>query len=141
MLLHPDRTAVRRVRQRREIVIDSEVVDVQETQDLGVGDPRIRLYERALCRDPRNHFLLIDLAREYARHQRLFDADKMLLRILELYPRNAKIRSMVAATYAMAGCPQQAIQHYRTVLDLDPQHPESAAILAELSSLCGKFGN
>jgi Tfp pilus assembly protein PilF len=55
--------------------------------------------------------------------------------VLELYPQSVKVRSMVAASYAMVGLPQQAIEHYRLALELDPQHPESAAILAALSSL------
>ncbi len=95
----------------------------------------ISLYEQALCRDPKNHLLLIDLARAYGLRYRLPEAEQMLDRALRLYPRSAKVRSMVAATYAMISRPAQAIEHYRRALELDPQHPESAAILAELATL------
>jgi len=101
----------------------------------------MRLYELALRRDPSNHFLLIDLAREYGLHEQLLDADQTLLRVIELYPRSAKVRSMVAASYAMVGLPQQAIQHYRLALELDPLHPESTAIRAELASLVAQDRN
>jgi len=79
--------------------------------------------------------LLIDLAREYGLHGRLLNADQTLLRVIELYPQSAKVRTMVAASFAMVGLPQQAIQHYRLALELDPLHPESMAIRAELASL------
>lgn len=101
----------------------------------------MRLYELALRRDPNNHLLLIDLAREYGLHEQLLDADQTLLRVIELYPRSAKVRSMVAASYAMVGLPQQAIQHYRLALELDPLHPESAAIRAELTALVARDRN
>jgi tetratricopeptide (TPR) repeat protein len=95
----------------------------------------MRLYELALRRDPDNHFLLIDLAREYGLHNQLHNADQKLSRVIELYPHSAKVRSMVAASYAMIGLPQQAIEHYRLALELEPLHPESTAIRTELELL------
>jgi Flp pilus assembly protein TadD len=136
----PSNTIVPTLSRGRPFQPNAASVRDRGTYSRNVDDSLIKLYEQARRRDPHNHFLLIDLAREYGVHLRLFDADRVLLRVLELYPRNARIRSMVAATYAMVGCPLQAIAHYRLALDLDPQHPESAAIRARLSSLkemCG----
>jgi tetratricopeptide (TPR) repeat protein len=98
-------------------------------------EARIRLYEQALGRDPRNHLLLIDLAREYGLHQRFLDADEMLLRVLELYPRSGKVRSQVAAAYLRIGLPQQAREQFQMALVLDPLHSEATAIRVQLSSL------
>jgi Tfp pilus assembly protein PilF len=95
----------------------------------------ISLYEQALRRDPKNHLLLIDLARAYGLRYRLPEAEQMLDRALRLYPKSGKVRSMVAASFVMIGRPAQAIEHYRRALELDPQHPESASIYAELTTL------
>jgi tetratricopeptide (TPR) repeat protein len=99
------------------------------------SDARIRLYERALRRDPLNHLLLIDLAGEYGRHRRLVDADGMLQRVIELYPQSARVRAQVAASYTKIGLPRQAIEQYRQSLELDPLQPSAAVIMNELAKL------
>jgi len=93
---------------------------------------RMHLYERAQRRDPNNHFLLLDLAREYGLHRRLIQAHQTLRQILRLYPQSARVRSMVADAYLQIGLPQQAREQYQQALRLDPDHPEAARIRAEL---------
>jgi len=100
-----------------------------------LSDHRLELYERALGNDPRNHFLLLDLAREYGRHRRLADADRTLSRLLELYPTSANIRLRVAEACESIGLTEQALNHYRSVLTLDPSHPAAATIKAHLVRL------
>jgi tetratricopeptide (TPR) repeat protein len=96
---------------------------------------RLKLYERALSRDPRNHFLLLDLAREYGRHRRIAEADQMLRRLVEHYPASAQVRSQAATAYAAVGLTQRAIEHYRGSLRLDPAQPDAAEIRRELARL------
>jgi tetratricopeptide (TPR) repeat protein len=131
---------------RRKSTAHSQRVSLQKSEALARSareawerhqyEQTIALYEQALRRDPKNHFLLIDLARAYGLRYRLADAEMILDRVLRLYPRSAKVRSMAAATYAMIQRPASAIEHYRRALELDPQHPESAIILTELARLC-----
>jgi tetratricopeptide (TPR) repeat protein len=103
--------------------------------ELPLSDLRLKLYERARCRDPRNHFLLLDLAQEYGRHRRLAEADQMLRRLLELYPTSALIRSQAAAAYAAVGLTQRAIEHYRCSLRMAPDQPAAAAVRQELTRI------
>lgn len=93
-----------------------------------LSDLRLKLYERALARDPRNHFLLLDLAREYGRHLRIVDAQRMLERLLELYPTSALIRTQAAAAYAAVGLPLRAIEQFRCSLRIDPHQPDAPTI-------------
>lgn len=106
-----------------------------------LSDLRLKLYERALRNDPRNHFLLLDLAREYGRHRRLADADQILRQLLELYPTSALIRSQAAAAYATIGLTQRAIEHYRSSLRMDPDQPDADPIRHELSRLTAGLRN
>jgi tetratricopeptide (TPR) repeat protein len=131
---------------RRKSTAHSQRVSLQKSEALARSareawerhqyEQTIALYEQALRRDPKNHFLLIDLARAYGLRYRLDEAETMLDRVLRLYPRSAKVRSMAAATFAMIQRPAKAIEHYRHALELDHQHPESAAIHTELARLC-----
>lgn len=100
-----------------------------------LSDLRLKLYERALSRDPRNHFLLLDLAREYGRHRRLAEADQILRRLLELYPASARIRVQAATTYATIGLTPRAIEQYRSSLRMDPDQPEAPAIRQAIARL------
>lgn len=100
-----------------------------------LSDLRLKLYERALARDPRNHFLLLDLAREYGRHRRVAEADQVLRRLVELYPASALIRSQAATSYAAIGLTQRAIEHYRCSLRMDPTQPDAAEIREKLAGL------
>lgn len=103
--------------------------------ELPLSDLRLKLYERALRSDPRNHFLLLDLAREYGRHSRLAEADQILRRLLELYPQSALIRTQAAEAYATIGLTHSAIEHFRSSLRLDPDQPEANTIRHELARL------
>jgi tetratricopeptide (TPR) repeat protein len=95
----------------------------------------IALYEQALRRDPKNHLLLIDLARAYGLRYRLEEAAQVLDRVVRLYPRNAKVRSMVARSYSMISRPAQAIEHFEKAQQLNPQHADAATDLIELAAL------
>jgi tetratricopeptide (TPR) repeat protein len=106
-----------------------------------LSDRRLQLYERALRSDPHNHFLLLDLAREYGRHRRLADADRTLERLLELYPASANIRLQAAEACESIGLPEQALDHYDRALALDPTHPAVAKIKAHISRLTNKLGS
>jgi tetratricopeptide (TPR) repeat protein len=97
------------------------------------SDHTISLYERALVRDPSNHLLLFDLAGAYALRGRISDSEQILIRVLNLYPRSAIVRSKAGKLYRRINRPMQAIHHFRRALELNPQHPDSAAIRADLS--------
>jgi tetratricopeptide (TPR) repeat protein len=114
---------------RRDSRVD---IDVAEWPP---SDAKIKLYERALDRDPRNHFLLLDLAGEYGQHRRELDVRRTLERVAELFPASAMMHARVASAYAKAHLPQQAIEHYRRSLEIDPQQAAAGDIMLEISSL------
>jgi len=119
---------------RRDTAFDADVAEWPPS------DARIKLYERALGRDPRNHFLLLDLAAEYARHRRTRDVRRTLEQVVELFPASVMIHSRVAAAYAAAGLPQPAIHHYRRSLEIDPQQGGADAIMNEIGRLNRQAG-
>jgi Tfp pilus assembly protein PilF len=129
------RTPVARSQRISLMKSDALARSAREAWERHQYEQTISLYEQALRRDPKNHLLLIDLARAYGLRYRLEEAEQLLERVLRLFPRSARVRSMVASSFSMIHRPGQAIDHYRRALELDPQHPESAAIFAELSTL------
>lgn len=104
------------------------------------SDSRIKLYERALGRDSRNHLLLLDLADEYARHRRTGDVCRTLERVARLFPTSAMIHLRVATVYAAAKLPQFAIDHYRRSLEIDPHQAGADDILKEIVRLNERLG-
>jgi Tfp pilus assembly protein PilF len=103
--------------------------DISDSSENGPCLARMKLYERALDRDPINHLLLLDLAREYGRHGRLTEARCMLRRVVRLYPESARIRSMVAAVYGQVGLLQLAREQYEAALLIDPDQLHSATFV------------
>jgi tetratricopeptide (TPR) repeat protein len=106
-----------------------------------LSDLQLKLYERALARDPRNHFLLLDLAREYGRHRRVIDAECTLRRLVELYPESAQICAQAAAAFVDVGLPLQAIEQFRRSLEIAPDQPDAAAINGHLARLTAALCN
>jgi tetratricopeptide (TPR) repeat protein len=100
----------------------------------------IALYERALNRDPNNFFLLLDLAYAYAIRGHFDDSERMIARVLELYPRSEMAHFAAATLYHRINRPLQAIVHYRQALEFNPQHPKSNEILVSISILAGQYG-
>jgi tetratricopeptide (TPR) repeat protein len=124
-------------RSQRISLLKSESLarSAREAWERNQYEQTIALYEQALRRDPKNHLLLVDLARAYGLRYRFEEAEQMLDRVVRLYPRNAKVRSMVARSYSMISRPAQAIEHYERALELNPQHADVASDLVELSAL------
>lgn len=114
---------------RREITLDVEATEWPPS------DARIKLYERALGRDSRNHLLLLDLAAEYARHGRSGDVRRTLEQVTSLFPTSAMIQMRVATMYTAANLPQLAIDHYRRSLEINPHQAGADDIMNELARL------
>jgi tetratricopeptide (TPR) repeat protein len=83
-------------------------------------DDAIRLYERALERDPTNAVLLVDVARAYALRFRYADAEKLTDRARNLHPNNAELQRMLGRSYVQLQQFDRAIECYREALELEP---------------------
>ena len=92
-------------------------------------DDAIRLYERALERQPTNAVLLVDVARAYALRLRYREAEQLMERASRLHPDDAQLQRMLGSTLIQIQQFDRAIACFRRSLELSPNSPERARIL------------
>jgi tetratricopeptide (TPR) repeat protein len=98
-------------------------------------DEAIRLYERALERQPTNAVLLVDLARAYALRFRHAEAEALVDRACRLHPEDGRLQRMLGRSYIQLQQFDRAIECFRRALELDPQSAERARSLYELAHM------
>jgi tetratricopeptide (TPR) repeat protein len=114
---------------------DVRIDKAQQAWEQRRFDEAIRLYERALERDPTNAVLLVDVARAYALRFRFADAEKLADRARNLHPDNAELQRMLGRSYVQLQQFDRAIECYRHALDLEPEAQERAQTLYELAKM------
>ncbi|MEX2093855.1 MAG: sulfotransferase [Pirellulales bacterium] len=134
-----------KLKSRREPLAHSQRINLQKSDALSrlaqqawarqQFDRAIALYDDSLRRDPTNPVLIVDLARAHGLRLHFQAAEELLERATRLAPQNTRVRCMIARSYNIIGRPEQAIEHYEQALALDPQHPETASTLTELTAL------
>jgi tetratricopeptide (TPR) repeat protein len=114
---------------------DLRIDKAQQAWEQRRYDEAIRLYERALERDPTNATLLVDVARAYALRFRYADAERLTGRACNLHPDDPELQRMLGRSYAQLQQFDRAIECYRRALELEPAGRHRAQTLYELARM------